>query len=93
MLIVAVHNPSGQESAEAAALPPGAENGMSKSDSTGIPSSATGDSTSSGEQPGASQNRGSTDVAAEVARFGAAKERKHSLEAGIALFNRWVLSC
>ena len=26
--------------------------------------------------------------AAEMARFGAAKERKHSREAGIALFNR-----
>ena len=28
------------------------------------------------------------DSAAEMARFGAAKERKHSMEAGIALFNR-----
>ena len=28
------------------------------------------------------------DSAAEMARFGAAKERKHSREAGIALFNR-----
>ena len=26
----------------------------------------------------------------EVARFGALKEKKHSLEAGIALFNRYV---
>jgi hypothetical protein len=29
----------------------------------------------------------------EVARFGAAKERKHSLEAGLALFNRSALPC
>ena len=32
------------------------------------------------------------DSAAEMARFGAAKERKHSMEAGIALFNRCVIS-
>ena len=32
------------------------------------------------------------DSAAEVARFGAAKERKHSMEAGIALFNRCAIS-
>ena len=32
------------------------------------------------------------DSAAEMARFGAAKERKHSMEAGIALFNRCVVS-
>ncbi|BDA49435.1 probable Brefeldin A-inhibited guanine nucleotide-exchange protein [Coccomyxa sp. Obi] len=31
---------------------------------------------------------GAADSAGELARFGAAKERKHSLEAGIALFNR-----
>jgi hypothetical protein len=34
---------------------------------------------------------GSADAAEEVARFGAAKERKHSLEAGIALFNQYAL--
>lgn len=77
-----------QESAEAA-LPPGGEDGMGKADLTGRPSSTTtGDSLPSGEPASASQNGGSADVAAEVARFGAAKERKHSLEAGIALFNR-----
>ena len=32
---------------------------------------------------------GAADSAGELARFGAAKERKHSLEAGIALFNRY----
>ncbi len=31
------------------------------------------------------------DSAAEMARFGAAKERKHSMEAGIALFNRYAI--
>lgn len=31
---------------------------------------------------------GAADSAGELARFGAAKERKHSLESGIALFNR-----
>lgn len=29
----------------------------------------------------------------EVAHFGAAKERKHLVAAGIAAFNRWVLGC
>lgn len=29
-----------------------------------------------------------SDPASEVARFGAIKEKKHSLEAGIAIFNR-----
>ncbi|KAK9904753.1 hypothetical protein WJX75_001787 [Coccomyxa subellipsoidea] len=38
-------------------------------------------------QPPAGAN-GAADSAGELARFGAAKERKHSLEAGIALFNR-----
>ena len=32
-------------------------------------------------------------TAPEVARFGAAKERKLSLEAGIAAFNRWSVNC
>ena len=34
----------------------------------------------------ASQSNG--DQESEVARFGAAKEKKHSLETGISLFNR-----
>ena len=34
------------------------------------------------------QSSAGPDAAAEMARFGAAKERKHSRDAGIALFNR-----
>ena len=34
-----------------------------------------------------SQSNG--DEASEVARFGAAKEKKHSLESGISVFNRY----
>ena len=80
-----------QESAEAAAQPSGAEDGTVKADPTGRPS--TGDSAApNGEAAGAGQNGGPADVAAEVARFGAAKERKHSLEAGVALFNRCASS-
>lgn len=54
---------------------------------TGQPISALQQSVSSGE-PGPGNGSASDPAAEEVARFGAAKERKHSLEAGIALFNQ-----
>lgn len=54
------------------------------------------EATASAEEPqeegqsaaSASKERESAERASEVARFGAIKEKKHSLEAGISLFNR-----
>ncbi len=40
--------------------------------------------------PGSHSNGGED---SEVARFGAAKEKKHSLENGISVFNRCSLAC
>ncbi len=40
--------------------------------------------------PGSHSNGGDD---SEVARFGAAKEKKHSLENGISVFNRCSLAC
>ena len=65
-----------QETAEAAARPAEEAEATVKS-SGGSDSSLSHTAASAG-----------VDSAAEVARFGAAKERKHSMEAGIALFNR-----
>ena len=36
----------------------------------------------------AGQDGHESEVASEIARFGAIKEKKHSLEAGIQIFNR-----
>ena len=44
-------------------------------------------------RPNSGNEGNDSDVASEVARFGAIKEKKHSLEAGIEIFNRQDLLC
>ena len=70
-----------QESAEAASVRP-ADEAEARFKSSGSSDSSLSHTASAA----------GGDSAAEMARFGAAKERKHSREAGIALFNRHVTS-
>lgn len=69
-----------QETAEAVSHPAEEAEGGVKS-SGGSDSSLSHTASSAG-----------ADSAAEMARFGATKERKHSMEAGIALFNRCAMA-
>lgn len=43
------------------------------------------------QQATISEGSHTNDVASEIARFGAIKEKKHSLESGIEIFNRSAL--